>query len=115
MGGAARPHIIRFLAVPQMVQRRLSHDCCRGRGRRPLLKLSRRPIKSVCKCVYGAVARVVYSRLLADWTKPQPGRLKKSPGATSHTSACKLTGSADTPFLILQRQTVTSHAAVRIY
>src|SRR5262245_48996763 len=44
MGSAARPHNIRFLAAPQMVQRRLSHDCCRGRGMRPLLKLSRRQL-----------------------------------------------------------------------
>src|SRR5262245_53531531 len=27
-----------------MIQRRLSHDCCRGRGMRPLLKLSRRQL-----------------------------------------------------------------------
>ena len=49
---------------------------------RPLLKLSRRPVKSVCECVYGTVARVVYLRLFADRTTPQPGRLNKSPGAT---------------------------------
>jgi hypothetical protein len=46
------------------------------------LKLSRRPIKSVCECVCGTVGRVVYSRLFADWTKPQPGRLNKSPHTT---------------------------------
>src|SRR5215510_8540117 len=60
MGGAARRHIIRFLARPQMGHRRpyargdvirprSSHDCCSRRSMRSLLKLSRRPIKSVCK------------------------------------------------------------------
>src|SRR5262245_7834400 len=62
MSGATRRHIIRFLARPQMGHRRTyargdvirprsSHDCCSRRSMSPLLKLSRRPIKSVCKFV----------------------------------------------------------------
>src|SRR5262249_41373527 len=87
----------RHYARGAVFRRRLSHDCCSGRGMRPLLNPSRRPIKSVCKCVYGTVARVVYSRLLADWTKPQPGRLNKSPRATHafanpHCPHCMLAG-----------------------
>jgi hypothetical protein len=30
-------------------------------------------------CAYGIVARVVYSRFFPEWTKPQTGRLNKSP------------------------------------
>ena len=40
-------------------------------------------LMAVCKCLYGTVARVVYSRLFPDWTTdrtgPQTGRLNKSP------------------------------------
>src|SRR5262245_60663442 len=35
--------------------------------------------RAVCNCVYGAVARVVYSRMVPNLTKPQTGRLNKSP------------------------------------
>ncbi len=36
-------------------------------------------LMAVSKCVYGTVARVVYSRLFPDRTTPQAGRLNKSP------------------------------------
>src|SRR5512145_2087796 len=35
--------------------------------------------RSDSKCVYGTVARVVYSRLFPDRTRPETGRLNKSP------------------------------------
>src|SRR5215475_10552933 len=35
--------------------------------------------RAVCNRVYGAVARVVYSRTFPSRTKPQTGRLNKSP------------------------------------
>src|SRR6266511_3486443 len=113
MGGAARPHIIRFLAVPQMVQRRarragiprptalitdaggecrpyargavirrrLSHDCCRGRGVRPLLKLSRRPLslepagdEQGIRCLYNELDRdgflVIVGKTMKDSDAP---------------------------------------------
>ena len=41
--------------------------------------VSSAPLIAVCKCVYGIVARVVYRALFLDWTKPQTGRLNKSP------------------------------------
>src|SRR5262245_39415516 len=37
------------------------------------------PIRAGCNCVYGNVARVVYSRTFLSLTTPQTGRLNKSP------------------------------------
>jgi hypothetical protein len=50
--------------------------------------------KAVSKCVYGTVARVVYSRLFPDWTpdqtKPQTGRVNKSPHIADCGASCLL-------------------------
>jgi hypothetical protein len=45
------------------------------------------------KCLYGIVARVVYSRSLADRTRPQTGRLNKSPHTVARAPRNLTTGS----------------------
>src|SRR5215510_753986 len=44
--------------------------------------------RAVCNCVYGDVARVVYSRTFPSLTTPQTGRLNKSPHTVYGITNC---------------------------
>src|SRR5215470_10751682 len=57
------------------------------------------PVSAVCNCLYGTVARVVYSRTFPSLTTPQTGRLNKSPH-TVHAIANRHRKAAYLPLLV---------------
>jgi len=72
--------------------------------------------RSVCNCVYGTVARFVYSRFITDWTKPHTGRLIKSPH-TVHAIANSYKRSGHSPHEIWHtgRGSLSLYAACRFF
>src|SRR5262245_61821359 len=66
-------------------------------------------IRAVCDCTYGSCGRVVYSRFFPDCTKPETGRLNKSPH-TVDTIANRSNFQIPSP----RPQTVLAHIAENV-